>query len=152
MLDNRWYKDWLELVAAEFIYRMPVPITPDNPAAPHYDASGGVIVDERVRRLPTTGFAGWSPTCGEIAWGEVPPVRFRHFVTTCVSAPSTSPLMTFAPTCWSAPCGNPDQSDLMAVERFDAIAEGARNWTRLTQPVRRTEATVLGVPQLRAIL
>lgn len=150
MLDNRWYKDWLELLDPEFTYRMPVPITPDNPTAPHYDASAYVI-DESRETLADHWLRRFEPDMWEIAWGEVPPVRFRHFVTNVrVRSLGESAYDVRSNVLLSATRLS-DQSNLMAVERFDTIEQrpdGLRLMRRFVVP----ETTVFGLPQLRVIV
>lgn len=150
MLDNRWYKDWLELLDTDFTYRMPVPVTPDNPAAPHYDASAYVI-DETRETLADHWLRRLEPDMWEIAWAEVPPVRFRHFLANVRVRILGDSRYDVRSNVLLAATRQSDQSSLMAVERYDTIAEGA-NGTRLMSRFVVPETTVLAFPQLRVIL
>lgn len=150
MLDNRWYKDWLELLDGDFTYRMPVPITPDNPVAPHYDASAFVI-DETRETLADHWVRRLEPDMWEIAWAEVPPVRFRHFITNVrVRILGDSRYDVRSNVLLSA-TRQSDQSNFMAVERYDTIEESSNGFRLLSRFVV-PETTVFGLPQLRIIL
>lgn len=150
MLDNRWYKDWLELLHPDFSYRMPVPVTPDNPVAPHYDASAYVI-DETRETLADHWLRRFEPDLWEIAWGEVPPVRFRHFITSVrVRVLGDSHFDVRSNVLLSA-TRQSDQSSFMAVERYDQVEDGS-NGTRLLSRFVVPETTVLGLPTVRVIL
>lgn len=150
MLDNRWYKDWLDLVDEEFVYQIPVPVTPDNPAAPHY-AVDGLIVDETRETLAEHWFRRLEPDMWEIAWGEVPPVRFRHFVCDVRVRILDETRYDVRSNVLVTAVRQSDQPTLMPVERFDVIAEGDSG-LRLRSRFAVPETTVLEFAQLRAIL
>lgn len=79
LLDERQFHAWVELVADDFTYRVPTPITPDSPFKPHYDARS-LLIDESKWSMTTQWFRRFDEDIYEIAWGENPPVRFRHFL------------------------------------------------------------------------
>ena len=80
LLDERQFHAWVEIVADEFTYRVPTPITPDSPFKPHYD-SRSLLIDESKWSMTTQWFRRFDEDIYEMAWGENPPVRFRHFLT-----------------------------------------------------------------------
>ena len=151
LLDGRHYRAWLDLVCEDFTYRMPVPITPDNPVAPHYDPEA-LVIDETRETLAEHWFRRSEPDMWEMAWAEVPPVRYRHLI----SGPRVRVLQPGR--CYEvrtnalvAATRQSDQSSLLAVERFDVIeesSEGLKLRSRFVVP----ETTVLQFPQLRVVL
>jgi 3-phenylpropionate/cinnamic acid dioxygenase small subunit len=74
-LDERRYDDWLGYLAEDFTYEVPLPLTPDDPAAEHYtrdtafawETKGSLAL--RFRRISDT----W-------AWAERPSHFLRHIV------------------------------------------------------------------------
>jgi 3-phenylpropionate/cinnamic acid dioxygenase small subunit len=86
LLDDRRWGEWLALLADDFEYLMPLPVTRDNPSLPAYDedaflqAENRETLDAWVERL--------SPQNIETAWSENPPARIRHFVTNIRPRPS----------------------------------------------------------------
>ncbi|HEY1275588.1 MAG TPA: aromatic-ring-hydroxylating dioxygenase subunit beta [Thermoleophilaceae bacterium] len=150
LLDGREYRDWLDLVDEEFTYRMPVPITPDNPAAPHYDA-GGLIIDETRETLAEHWFRRLEPDMWEMAWAEVPPVRFRHFITNVRVRVRDDGAFEVRSNALVTATRQSDQSNILAVERFDVVEDrdaGPCLLSRFVVP----ETTVLAFAQLRVVL
>ena len=80
LFDSRDFASWVDLVEPDFTYRVPVPLTPDNPVAPAYDEDA-FLIEETRDTLIGHWFSRYEPEMWEIAWAENPPVRFRHFVT-----------------------------------------------------------------------
>lgn len=84
LLDQRQFREWIDLLANDVIYRMPLRVTRDP-------SDGPSIIDEmtffeedklslttRVNRLGTTS-----------AWAESPPSRTRHYVTNILVEPGS---------------------------------------------------------------
>ena len=80
-LDERRYRDWLELLTEDVRYRMPVRVTVHGGGVSaladmsHFDEDRYTL-GKRVERLS-----------GEHAWTEDPPSRVRRFVTNVRCAP-----------------------------------------------------------------
>ncbi len=76
LLDERRWREWLELLADDVVYEMPVrvtrPATLEGRVLPDMDhfREDRFTLRKRVERLET-----------EYAWTEDPPSRTRHFVT-----------------------------------------------------------------------
>lgn len=150
LLDGRHYRDWLDLVREDFTYRMPVPVTPDNPVAPHYDAEG-LIIDETRETLAAHWFRRLEPDMWEMAWSEVPPVRYRHFIGGVRVRDAGPGRYDVRSNALVTATRQSDQSDVLAVERFDVIEERdgrLRLCSRFVVP----ETTVLAFAQLRVVL
>ncbi|MGY1719093.1 3-phenylpropionate/cinnamic acid dioxygenase subunit beta [Blastococcus sp. SYSU DS0753] len=78
-LDERRFRDWLEFLADDIRYEVPVRVTREGladwelaPTSRIFDDTKGTL-EVRVRRLET-----------DFAWAEQPPSRTRHFVTNVV--------------------------------------------------------------------
>lgn len=80
LLDNRQYHQWVDIVTESFVYLVPTPRTPDTPFKPHWDEST-MLINESRWSLATQWFRRFDEDIYEMAWGENPPVRFRHLVT-----------------------------------------------------------------------
>jgi 3-phenylpropionate/cinnamic acid dioxygenase small subunit len=80
LLDDRRYHEWVDLVTDDFVYLVPTPRTPDTPFKPHWD-DRVMLIDESKWSLSTQWFRRFDADIYEMAWGENPPVRFRHLVT-----------------------------------------------------------------------
>ncbi len=82
-LDERRFRDWLEFLADDIHYEMPVRVTREGladwelaPTSRIFDDTKATL-EIRVRRLET-----------DFAWAEQPPSRTRHFVTNVVVDPA----------------------------------------------------------------
>lgn len=78
ILDERRFDDWLELLADDIQYRMPLQVTRElKDGSSHADTSyfedDKTTLTSRLARLGTTS-----------AWSEDPPTRTRHFITNVV--------------------------------------------------------------------
>lgn len=80
LLDDRRYHHWVELVTDAFVYLVPTPRTPDTPFKPHWDEAT-MLINESKWSLTTQWFRRFDEDVYEMAWGENPPVRFRHAIT-----------------------------------------------------------------------
>jgi 3-phenylpropionate/cinnamic acid dioxygenase small subunit len=80
LLDSRSFHEWVDVVTDDFVYLVPTPRTPDTPFKPHWDERT-MLIDESKWSLMTQWFRRFDSDIYEMAWGENPPVRFRHFVT-----------------------------------------------------------------------
>lgn len=79
-LDSRDFELWTELVDDSFTYRVPVPALHDNAFSPAYDP-GSLLLDEDKASIVELWFGRFGDEIYEVAWGDHPPVRMRHFVT-----------------------------------------------------------------------
>lgn len=81
-LDERRFRDWLEFLADDIRYEVPVRVTREGLADWELAPTSRIFDDTketleiRVRRLET-----------DFAWAEQPPSRTRHFVTNVVVDP-----------------------------------------------------------------
>ncbi|MGW6460700.1 aromatic-ring-hydroxylating dioxygenase subunit beta [Streptomyces sp. NPDC055078] len=86
LLDAYDYPAWLPLLEDEFVYRVPVTVTRDDPSlAP--TVPGAYLVDESRDSLASLWARRFEPEHIDFAWGEVPLHRIRRFVTNVVAEP-----------------------------------------------------------------
>lgn len=74
-LDEARHEDWLAMLADEFKYHMPIPISPENPYAPQY--SEGTSLSRESKGSLRLRF---ERIASEYAWLERPRNFLRHFV------------------------------------------------------------------------
>lgn len=150
-IDDRRFGDWVKLVAADFTYRMPVPVTPDNPATPHYDARA-FIIDETRDTLVEHWFRRFDEDMWEIAWAENPPVRYRHFVTNVrVRETDVPDVFDVRSNVIVTGTRQSDQPTPLYIERFDTISRHAGDWLLHARFVV-SESTTINFSQLRVVL
>jgi 3-phenylpropionate/cinnamic acid dioxygenase small subunit len=79
LLDARKFVEWHCLLAEDFVYDVPIPVTRDNPGVATYADQGSIVHESH------SSLAWWirrhEPDVFEYAWGENPPQRTRHLVT-----------------------------------------------------------------------
>ncbi|MFS8498640.1 MAG: 3-phenylpropionate/cinnamic acid dioxygenase subunit beta [Micromonosporaceae bacterium] len=82
-LDERRFRDWLDLLTDDMTYEVPVRVTREglaewelSPTARIFDDTKETL-EIRIRRLET-----------DFAWSEQPPSRTRHYVTNVVVDPT----------------------------------------------------------------
>jgi 3-phenylpropionate/cinnamic acid dioxygenase small subunit len=150
-LDSRRFADWVELVDEQFTYRVPVPITPDNPAAPAYDEHA-FIVDESRETLIEHWFVRYEPEMWEIAWSENPPVRFRHFVTNVRVRETEQPdVLDVRSNAIVTAARQSSATTTLHVERFDLVRRGPAG-LRLMRRFAVVDEALLDFSQLRVVL
>jgi 3-phenylpropionate/cinnamic acid dioxygenase small subunit len=151
LMDDRSFADWVQLVTADFCYFVPVGLTPDNPYAPHYDAEA-MLIDETRDSLAEQWFKRFDPDIIEIAWGDNPPVRFRHLVTNVRVRHTEDPdSYDVRSNVLLSGTRQSDASKFVAAERFDTIRR-TPDGLRLAMRYAIFEETVIDFPQLRVVL
>lgn len=150
LIDDRQFGEWLGLVTEDFTYKMPVPVTPDNPGVPAYDESA-LVIDENRHTLADHWFSRFEPDMWEMAWAENPPVRYRHFITNVrvreADAAGEYDVRSNAIVTGSR---QSDQPTPLYIERFDTLidADGFRLKSRFVV----AEGTLIDFAQLRVVL
>jgi 3-phenylpropionate/cinnamic acid dioxygenase small subunit len=127
LLDDRRWDAWLALLADDFQYLLPMPVTRDNPGVPAYDEHAYLMAENRftldawVERL--------SPQNIETAWSENPPARIRHFVTNIRPKPTEveGTVRVRSNVLVSIARGN-DQPILFASDRHDVLRRDGEGW------------------------
>lgn len=149
-LDDRRYNDWVELVADEFVYLVPTPRTPDTPFKPHFD-SRNLLIDESKWSLTTQWFRRFDEDIYEMAWGENPPVRYRHVIGSIRVRVADDAAYTVHSNVLLTGTRQSDSPKFVSAQRTDTLVrrEGtlllARRWAVLDQ-------VLIDFPQLRIML
>jgi 3-phenylpropionate/cinnamic acid dioxygenase small subunit len=135
-LDERRFRDWLEYLADDIRYEVPVRVTREGLADWELSPTSRIFDDTkqtlevRVRRLET-----------DFAWAEQPPSRTRHFVTNVVVDPTDAEdeYLVSSNVFIYRSRGDDPQPSLYSLFRKDTVrrtAEGwrlARRWAALDQ-------------------
>jgi 3-phenylpropionate/cinnamic acid dioxygenase small subunit len=151
LIDGRQFAAWLSLVTDDFAYRMPVPLTPDNPETPPYD-EWALVIDESRETLAEHWFRRFDPDMWEMAWAENPPVRYRHFISNVrVRHTGSANVYDVRSNVIVTATRQSDRPSALYVERFDRLTrEGGE--LLLQERVVVSESTVIEFAQLRVIL
>lgn len=150
-VDNRDFAEWLRLVEKDYTYQVPVPRTPDNPFAPHYDART-MLIDESRWSLESQWFKRLDPNIYELSWAENPPVRFRHVIGNIRVRLTDDPtLLDVRSNVLLVGTRQSDAPKYLSAERIDAVrVQGAEY--KLAQRWAVLDQTVIDFPQLRIML
>lgn len=151
LLDDRRYHDWVDIVSDDFVYLVPTPRTPDTPFKQHWDERT-MLIDESRWSLATQWFRRFDEDIYEMAWGENPPVRFRHLVTGIRATETDDPdRYEVRSNVMLIGCRQSDPPKYVTAQRVDTVARVAgelflaRRWAALDQ-------VVVDFPQLRILL
>jgi 3-phenylpropionate/cinnamic acid dioxygenase small subunit len=148
--DSRRFAEWLALVDDDFVYQMPVPVTPDNPESPHFDPNAFVI-DESRGTLAEHWFRRFEPDMWEMAWAENPPVRYRHLTTNVRVRELAEDTYDVRSNVLVTATRQSDQPNQLFAERFDVVIRRAGKLL-LRRRFVVPESTVLEFAQLRVVL
>jgi 3-phenylpropionate/trans-cinnamate dioxygenase beta subunit len=150
LIDDRNYKEWLDLVDEGFVYKMPVTFTPDNPAKPHHDPNA-FIIDETRETLTEHWFRRFEEDMWEVAWSESPPVRYRHLVSNVrVRRTEEDDVFDVRSNVLLSAARQSDQPTLLAAQRFDLIASAGSAW-RLRRRYVILDAAVVEFAHMRVV-
>ena len=151
LADARRFAEWLGLVHDDFVYQMPVTVTPDNPEAPTWDPESFVI-DESRDTLAEHWFRRFEPDMWEIAWAENPPVRYRHLTTNVRARIIDESTYDVRSNTLVTATRQSSQPDMIVAERFDIVTREADGRLLLKRRFVVPESTVLSFIQLRVVL
>ena len=148
LLDHYRYRDWLNLLSQDVLYRAPIRTSREAAHAPgfsedgfHFEETWGRL-EQRVRRLET-----------EYAWAEDPPSRVRRFVTNVLVDPESRPeevkvssylLLTRARL-------EDVQSHFLSAERQDVLRDEGDGY-RLLDRLILLDHTIVPTPNLGIFL
>ena len=150
-LDSRHFERWAELVDDAFIYRVPVPMLPDNAFSPAYDP-GSLLLDEDKGSIVELWFGRFGEDTYEVAWGDHPPVRMRHFVTNVrVRTTETDDDLDVRSNVRVHMVRQTMHKGELVAERFDRLRRTPAG-LRLLSRFAILDDLVLDAPQLRVIL
>lgn len=138
-LDERRFRDWLDLFAEDARYEMPIRVTREKQAEWELSPASRVFDDTkqtltiRVRRLET-----------DFAWAEQPPSRTRHFVANVLVDPgevageyvARSNLLVYRSR------GDRPAWDLLSAQRRDVLRRDGAGWLIAHRWVALDQSTV----------
>lgn len=124
-LDERRFRDWLQFLAPEMTYEMPVRITRELGAEWELAPNAHIFDDTkrsleiRVERLET-----------EFAWAEQPPSRTRHYVTNVLVFPTDEPdtYLVRSNLFLYRSRGDDPIPSLLSIQRRDRIRRDGDTW------------------------
>lgn len=143
LLDSRKFEQWLQLLADDITYEMPVRLTRERD---HPDASSEMAhfsedrhtLELRVKRLKT-----------DYAWAEDPPSRTRHFISNIRVDTTQDPNEVKARSYFLVyrSRGATTDVDLISGERLDLLRKVRGNW-KLARRMIIVDQAVLGTQNL----
>lgn len=150
LLDERRYAEWVAIVDDGFVYQVPTPRTPDSPFKPHWD-DRALMIDESKWSLMSQWFRRFDADIYETAWGENPPVRFRHVVSNVRVSTAGAAAYEVRSNIVLIATRQSDPPKYLSGQRTDQLLRRdghlllARRWVVLDQ-------VLLDYPQLRVLL
>jgi 3-phenylpropionate/cinnamic acid dioxygenase small subunit len=139
LLDEGRFDDWLELLAEDIRYEMPLTLTRERSELPVYATDMEIMSESihslrlRIERLKT-----------EYAWAEDPPSRTRHLVTNVVVRPGDSDEEVHASSCfcvfWNR--GLDADGDLFIGRRKDTLVRSGGGWRLASRELFLDTATL----------
>jgi 3-phenylpropionate/cinnamic acid dioxygenase small subunit len=144
LVDAGRFEEWLELLADDVQYRMPVRLTRERGDAPDRSEQMQFFWDDRatlelrVRRLRT-----------DFAWAEDPPSRTRHFIANVRMAPGprTDELDVQSYVLIYRSRGETAAYELISGQRHDRVRRAGGGW-RLVRREFVVDQAMLGVKNL----
>ena len=150
-LDTRRFDRWEHLVDDDFTYRVPVPVLHDNAFAPPHD-TGSLLIDESKSSIVDLWFARFGDEVYDVAWGDHPPVRLRHYVSNVRVRDSVdADEFDVRSNVLLRMIRQSQHSGVLGAERFDRVRRVAGE-LRLLSRFAVLDDLVLDAPLLRVIL
>ncbi|MDA8309566.1 MAG: hypothetical protein M0Z46_02970 [Actinomycetota bacterium] len=149
--DGRHFDEWTSMLDDAFTYRVPVPVVRDGLTALPFDP-GSLLIDETKESIVDIWLARLGSDLYDLAWGEHPPFRFRHYVSN-VRVRTTGDPDTFlarSNVLLTMVRQSTDPAQLGG-ERYDLARREAQGWKLLSRYCV-LDAVVLHVPQVRVML
>jgi 3-phenylpropionate/cinnamic acid dioxygenase small subunit len=147
LLDDNRLSEWLDLVADEIVYQMPIRLTRERGQNPNrsfknqHFLENRHTLDLRIRRLKT-----------EFAWAEDPPSRTRRFVSNVRIWPrSDQELEVRSYLLVYRNRGDQSAADLLSAERQDVLRRDQVGW-KLTSRIITLDQSTVGTKNLAILL
>ena len=146
LLDDGQFEQWLELLADDLRYEMPVRITRERGGGPDADPGSLHFLENaqtlrlRVERLKS-----------DFAWAEDPPSRTRRFVTNVRPRPCEDGVEVRSNLLLYRSRGDDTSVELISAERRDHLRRSAHGY-RLARRTIRVDQSTLGVRNLAVML
>ena len=139
LLDNGEFRKWLDLLAEDVVYRMPVRVTRERGAGrgfvgemSHFEEDRHSL-EQRIHRLET-----------EYAWAEDPPSRTRHFVSNVrlSSGDQENETNVNSYLFLYRTRGDTASSDILSAERRDVLRQFDGQWKIAHRTIFMDQATL----------
>jgi len=150
--DDRRFDAWSEMLDDSFTYRVPVPVVRDNASGPPYDP-GTLLIDETKESILDIWLARYGEQLYDVAWGEHPPLRFRHHVSNVrVRTTERSGVYLARSNVLLSMVRQATDPAQLGAERHDVIGRQPEGAWALLSRYCVLDAVVLDVPQVRVML
>jgi 3-phenylpropionate/cinnamic acid dioxygenase small subunit len=143
LLDSNRLEQWLELLAEDINYEMPLRINAERGQPDIASQSGHFCEDRRSLELRVKRLAG------DFAWAENPPSRTRRFISNIRIEETSTPneVKAFSYFLLYRNRGNSTQADLISGQRQDLLRKLDGGW-KLSRRLIVVDQTVLGTRNL----
>lgn len=149
--DGRRFDEWTAMLSEDFTYRVPVPVVRDGLTALPFDP-GSLLIDETKESIVDIWLARLGHELYDLAWGEHPPLRFRHHLSNIrvrtTGSPDTFLARSNVLLTMVRQSTEPAQ---LGAERYDLLHRSPAGWKLLSRYCI-LDAVVLHVPQVRVML
>jgi 3-phenylpropionate/cinnamic acid dioxygenase small subunit len=150
-LDSRRFQQWEQLIDDDFVYQVPVPVLHDNAFEPPHD-TGSLLIDETKASIVELWFARFGEEVYDVAWGDHPPVRLRHYVTNVrVRHADVADEYDVRSNSLVRMIRQTQHSGTLGAERFDRVRRAGDD-LRIMSRFAVLDDLVLDAPLLRVIL
>jgi 3-phenylpropionate/cinnamic acid dioxygenase small subunit len=138
-LDEGRFRDWLDMLAAQVDYRMPVRTTRDRRGGAGFSTDSFHFAEDRHRlEVRVARLESGS------AWAEEPPSRTRHFVSNVRvrAGSSADEVQVRSNLLFYRTRGDARQHDLLSAERQDVLQRAAGAWKLAKRNILLDQTTV----------
>lgn len=148
LLDERRLEDWLNLLAEDIEYRMPIRLTRDRGSDQSEFSETGYHYIEDINTLE----ARVQRFKSEFAWSEEPPSRIRRFVTNVrVKERDGDQLRVLSNILLFRGQGDTDHNQYLTAERYDTLRRQDAELRLLERDVQ-VDSTILPVKNISFFL
>ena len=151
LLDAHDYARWIPLLEPEFVYRIPVTVTRDDPSQSPFVA-GAYLLDESRDSLANLWARRLEPDHIDFSWGEVPLQRVRRFVSVLsVADTGRADEVSVTSNVLVAVVHQSDPVVMTAAGRHDILRRRGDGWGLVERTVHLDES-VVRLPHLRMVI
>ncbi|QYB02241.1 hypothetical protein I1A62_34270 [Rhodococcus sp. USK10] len=151
LLDAHDYARWIPLLEPEFVYRIPVTVTRDDPSQSPFVA-GAHLLDESRDSLANLWARRLEPDHIDFSWGEVPLQRVRRFVSVLsVADAGRADEVSVTSNVLVTVVHQSDPVVMTAAGRHDILRRRGDGWGLVERTVHLDES-VVRLPHLRMVI
>lgn len=150
ILDHQALSQWIPLLEPDFVYRVPVTITRDNPALSAW-SEDTYLVEETRDSLSSLWARRLEPDHIEFAWGQNPLLRTRHFITNVVVFEGTArDELTVKSNVLLTVVRQSDPVEIAPAARTDVVRRRGGSWALAARTVH-LDQSVVTLPHMRIV-